>query len=460
MFLQAACSSCILLASFLAVPIDSGCHIPESILSGSLLLIGRVMVFCITFLLVANIPEYINAQRIGLFPYQFYIAFIVALLFLALLSKAFLNIPKANFYVIAWFVALVVCCLISALVVSRSNVAMDEINKIGMFCGMGASMALVLSNRNLLVACGYGVLAAVVLCTVLTYMEFFDPNFNVMADAFFETQIRDGVIQRSGGIHGNPNANGYALGLGMFIAQFFLPKSLRLAFIFFVGFAVFTTVSRSAMLLWMIIVMYGFWSGVYLGRNVFSKVLATALLVGLYVSLAFGAIPNFLNSVGLDEYMSDQMIERLSGDFFTQGDDSSLSRLDAAVLASDLFSNNPIVGAGLGTARGQDENFGDVGAHNMLVRVGAELGILGVLVYLALLIVPILANSKAGFVFVLFYFFLNFFTHTSFEKSAFAMLIPFGILYFSVNRQKNPRKKRRRRRSASHSRDNFREVSA
>ncbi len=427
-------------------------------LEKALLFFSKILVFSISFFLVANIPEYVNAQRIGIFPYQLYMVSIVVLLASALVSGSLFKISKGSFYIVGWFVALMLCCLLSILLVSRNGLAMDELNKVGLFAGMGASMALVLANRSLATACGYGVLSAVILCAALTYMEFFDPGFNVMTDAFFENRnAKDGVIQRNGGLHGNPNANGYAMTLGMFLAQYFLPKQFRFAFVLFVGFAVFTTVSRSALLLWMLVVSYGFWSGIYFGRSLVSKLTAIVVVAGLYLSLTAGLIPGFLQSVGLEQYMNQGMIERLSGNFFTQEDGSSIGRYDAAIESANQFMDSPILGNGLGTARGEFTD--SVGAHNMPLRLGAELGIVGIFVYVSLLLVPLQANSRIGLVFVLFYFFLNMFTHTSFEKSVFAVLIPMGILYFAFTGEKKSRRKKRRRKSSS-KRDHFQQVNA
>ena len=428
-------------------------------MTGSILIVEKILVFAITFLFVANIPEYVLTLRIGLFPYQFYFVATAILLCLALFSKRLFRVPKENFSMVVWFVGLAVCCLASILFISADSVAIDELIRITTFSGIGASLALVLANRSLLHACGYGILSAVIVCTVLTYMEFFDPNFNVMVDAFFEGKVRDGVVQRSGGLFGNPNANGYAITLGMFIGQYFIPKSLRLIFALFVGFAVFTTVSRSAILLWVLVVLYECMAGNYIGRSFATRVIGILSVIGLYFALASGQLLVAIQSAGLDEFMNDNMIERLSGDFFSQGDSSSTSRIDAAETAAELFTQNPIFGAGLGAARGGDDVFGDVGAHNMLAKMGAELGIIGVIVYLLLLLVPFLANSRGGLVFVVLFLFVNMFTHNSFDRPVFAILIPMAILYFSVFHTKKNRRRRRRKRTSAEQ-DHFQQVRA
>ena len=429
------------------------------LMTGSIQIVEKLLVFVIAFLFVANIPEYVLTLRIGFFPYQFYYGATAILLFLALFSKRLFRVSKESFWIVVWFFLLVACCLASLLFVSAGSVANDELIRIATFSGIGASLAIVLANRNLLPACGYGILLAVIVCAVLTYMEFFDPNFNVMVDAFFETKIQEGVVQRSGGLFGNPNANGYTMVLGMFIGQYFLPRSLRFIFALFVGFAVLTTVSRSAILLWVLVVFYEFVSGNYVGRSFVAKMIAIVGILGLYFALVSGQLLVAVDSAGLGDYLNENMRDRLSSDFFSQGDSSSESRIDAAATATDLFTENPLFGAGLGAARGGDDVFGHVGAHNMLAKMGAELGVVGVLVYLMLLLVPFMANSKGGLFFILFFFFVNMFTHNSFDRPVFAILIPMAILYFSAVHPKKKRRKRRRKRVTAE-RDNFQQVSA
>ena len=139
-------------------------------MTGSIQIVEKLLVFVIAFLFVANIPEYVLTLRIGLFPYQFYYGATAMLLCLALFSKRLFRVPKENFWIVIWFFVLVACCLASLLFVSAGNVANDELIRIATFSGIGASLAIVLANRNLLPACGYGILLAVIVCAGLTYI--------------------------------------------------------------------------------------------------------------------------------------------------------------------------------------------------------------------------------------------------------------------------------------------------
>jgi O-antigen ligase len=137
------------------------------------------------------------------------------------------------------------------------------------------------------------------------------------------------------------------------------------------------------------------------------------------------------------------MIERLSGGFFDQVDNSTSARLIAATENLEKFGDHPVIGIGLGGSLGEEFT---IGSHNLLLRMASELGILGVLVYLSLLIVPLVAGSKQGFIFVVIFYISNLFTHTSFEKSTYAILVPFAILNFVAHTTaKRKRKKRRSR---------------
>lgn len=401
--------------------------------------------FLFTLIFVTNFPIYMLSLRTGILPYHFYLVGSVAFLFSAILGGSLIRIPRANVLLISWFVGLIVLMLASLLLISNINASQDEFLNIAYYSVIAVTFILMAKDQRILKVCGVAVAVSVCILVGISLVEFFNPNFNAIDDVWFQSKAVEGKIQRIGGLYENPNANGYAMALGMFVGQYFLPRNIRFLFAICVGFAVLATVSRSAVLLWTIIVFCSLWMGVYSKGRSLARVFAFFFIAGLASLLLSGQIPVLIESAGLSGFVTESMTERLSGNFFTQEDGSTLARQDLVKENLDKFVSNPVFGIGLGGSNSAEFDV-QLGSHNMLLKMGVELGIFGVLVYLALLVIPILANSAQGFMFVIFFFFMNLFTHTSYEKPIFAILISIVILYFAGSNSKKATSRRRRKR--------------
>lgn len=408
--------------------------------------ITNLVILFFTIFFVANIPEVILARRIGLFPYQFYVSAIVVFSSLVIFSGVFLKIPRRTIYVIGWFVLLTVSCLLSLLVVSSNEVAWNSVKTISSFTLIAITFSWCLVDvKRIHIGC-VGVLIAVILSTAATFTEFFNPNIKFLVDVMWETGIEEGVIQRVTGLHGNANANAYAMALGLFIGQLVLPKSFRFIFALIVGFAVVTTASRSGMILWVLVFLTSAFVGLY-GKGFSVLRLTSFLFVPLLAMLLVaGQLPAIIDSLGLTEFMPESTLVRLSGGFFSQGDSSGEVRLGVAAFLLEQFMSNPIYGVGLGQSGGETSEFG-VASHNMVLRMASEMGVVGLIVYTSLILVPILTKNAFGFIFVSLYFFMNMFTNTSIDKPIFAILIPLACLYLSSDIRRRKRKRRRIKRS-------------
>lgn len=398
----------------------------------------------LTLIFVTNFQAYVHSLRIGLLPYHWYVAASVIFLFFALLSGRFQRLPRTNLIIIGWFVALLFLLSCSLIFVSNTPSSLRAFNSIAMFSSLAISFTLLVSEPKITNSCGRAVAIAVIVLAVISFIEFFNPNFNAIDDVMFESKGTEGLIQRVGGLFENPNANGYALALGMFVGQYFVPLKLRFVFAILVGAAILTTVSRSAMLLWSIIVFVSFWIGTYSKGRVLSKLIAIILIGVLTTLLITGQIPLLIESFGLESYFSPQMIDRLSGSFFIQEDASTDARVGIVSQELERFASNPLFGSGLGSS-----GSADLGTHNMALAMAVELGVFGLILYFALLAIPVAVKSVHGTLFVVFYFFANLFTHTSFEKPIFAILIPLSILAFTQKVNHTKRRKKRRRRTSS-----------
>lgn len=409
--------------------------------------VSNILLFCVCSILVSNLPAYFLSLRIGVVPWHFWAASCVACAFLAVFTSKSLKLSRPAMRYVVWYGCFVAVCLLSLLVIDRGENAIEQFIQYFWNFAIGATFLLLVREPGQVRACGYGVVAAVILLAILTMMEFANPEFQVLVDRYFDEQNKVGELNRAAALYGNPNNNGAAMVLGMFIGQFFLSKPLRFPFAIFVGAAVFCTVSRSSLTLWAAAVLLSFTFS-FTGTKILSKILSVVTVIVLGSLLASGAIPGILTSLGLDELMSRSMMERLSGNFFSQGDGSSQARLGAALDAARLFFDNPVFGVGLGNSASVE---GGIGAHNQHLKIASEVGAVGYLVWSAMLVIAVITKSVPSICFILLYFFVGLFSHTMFSFSAYAVLLPIALALLpdyvrGGKKQQGSRKRRRRKR--------------
>ncbi|OED36844.1 hypothetical protein AB833_25900 [Chromatiales bacterium (ex Bugula neritina AB1)] len=414
-------------------------------MSNSIKLVTNMTLFLVVFLLVSNIPYYILSLRIGLVPWHFWFGCIVICVFLSIFNKGFISISRPALTYLMWnFCFLLMGCL--SLFFIFDGGSMEQFIQYTWMSALGATFIVLAKDRSNFNASGYGMVVAVVLLAVLSVMEFLDPNFQVIVDRFFEDASKVGEVNRSGALYENSNDNGHVMVLGMFIGQFFLPVRLRLLFSILVGVAVFCTVSRASLTVWGLAVLISLLFGYSAKSSVFVKMFGMCFVVLLAFLLISGQIPALLVQFDLDQYMSTNMLERLSQNFFTQSDGSTEVRKDLVVLSLEAFSNNPLVGTGLGSSEGM---IGDIGTHNQFLKIAVEQGILGLLVYLALFPVALFRKSIAAMVFVFLYFLFALSSHTMMSYPAYAIMIPMSVAILPVLLQVKQKKRRRRRRRSA-----------
>jgi len=413
----------------------------------------RLLIFLVSFMHVSNATSYVQALRTGFVQWHFWGAGIAMCLGVILLSGTFFKVQRNLVSYLLWCFAFILLCLSSLLLVNNDETSIESFIAFGWFFATSCSLSYVVARSPKLIrACGNGIVAAVVLLSGLTIMEFFDPNFQVLVDAYFDDKTKIGQINRSGSLYGNANDNGTAIVLGMFVGLFFLPKSLRLVFMLFAGVAVFGTVSRGSLTLWAVAVVlaliFGFGSKSRIAG--FFGILIVGILSYFLVA---GEIPNILASMGLDGLLSESMKVRLSENFFTQEDGSTLARIEVVGVAWNLFVTNPLTGIGLGVSDyiGPDS----VGTHNQHLKIATELGIAGVFVYAALILIAFRYGSSFSLIFLLLYGIIGFTNHSMMTYTVYAVLIPAALVFvpemqrISKARRTQGRRKVRRKRSVS-----------
>lgn len=408
-------------------------------------------IFLTSFLHVSNLSNYVLSLRIGLVPWHFWAASIVLCAFFAIFSGFTIKLPRFLGFYLGWVALFLIVCLSSLFLVNNSFTSMQTFIGYGWFFAVSFAICFLARTPQLIRACGAGIVAAVILLSVLTIMEFFDPNFQVIVDAYFEDKYKVGQIGRAGGMYENPNDNGTAMVLGMFVGLFFLPGFLRFPFILLVGFATFGTVSRGSLTVWALAVVVSMFFGFVFKASIVGRLLGLSMVVALGVLLVTGQIPVLLADLGAGDLLSVNMAERLSQNFFTQDDGSGEARLIVAGEAWTTFTVNPIFGLGLGRTSSLGDT-GNIGTHNQLLTIAAEMGVLGALVYLGLIVVAFNSGSLIAVTFILLFMVIGFTNHGMLTYTVYAVLIPAALVLIPQLHRleaKQTKRKRRRRRSTS-----------
>lgn len=202
---------------------------------------------------------------------------------------------------------------------------------------------------------------AVLLATALNIYELFNP-------LTFST-----IPGRSSGLYSNVNQSGAALVLGLILSYQVIPDRFKLAYVGMTALGVIPTFSRSAMIGWMLVVLY-FFARAGIRVQIRRLVILAVVCLGLIFSPLWSDIQQTLEQRGV---ITLNIVERVQ--FFTTGgrreDDSSNERKAVAERAWQLYGEHPIGGWGTGASR-RIEGF-DVGTHNIYLAMLVDHGVLG-----------------------------------------------------------------------------------
>jgi O-antigen ligase len=241
-------------------------------------------------------------------------------------------------------------------------------------------------------------LGAVLIAVALNLYELFNP-------LAFST-----VVGRSAGLYMNPNQCAVALILGMVISLGLLPHRYRILFTVLVGLGVLLTLSRSAVIGWLITFFVLIKSGqISLRRSI--------LIGGTLVTIAFAVaawqwdkIEYRLEDLGV---LNANTTMRLY--WFNKMDASDFSaseRKEVAEFGWELFSDSPLVGHGVGASI--DWSY-ERSSHNEYLNMMVDHGIVG------FFILPLLALAttwrargearQISFAFTAFILYFAFFSH-------------------------------------------------
>jgi hypothetical protein len=221
---------------------------------------------------------------------------------------------------------------------------------------------------------------------------------------------------RSSGLFENSNQSGAGLMLGMILAYGVVPPRLRIPFIALTGVGILTTFTRSAMLGWIIIVLFFAARGRFGVRQLRGVLICSGLVVAFIFSPYWGQLQTSLEERGS---LNLSVLQRLA--FFSSGaatDESANDRMLVAEAAWRLFERKPYTGYGTGSAR-NIEGF-EIGTHDIYLANMVDHGITGLFIVPALLLTMLWGANRKTFdvvgPFVLFLTMWGLFTHNLLEE--------------------------------------------
>lgn len=320
----------------------------------------RVVAFVVAGVLFSHLSEYLFARHD--FPPPLYW---IAALGLLSVPLAFYRLERLEPPVLR--LSLFVCAFLLL-------VALGWLNSDGGAIARQAGRTAVLSGLTILLfavvfdtearirAARAAVLGMVVISVVVNIYEVFAPG--TFSDS----------LGRSGGLYINPNNAGIAIVSGTIVALPIVRRQWREWLMFAAGVGVLTTVSRAAVLVWLV----GFCITAVLLRFSLARVLSSVAMLTVcgIISASFFESP-ILEFVGADAEAAQRF------EFFSSGgleDGSSRERELMLATGWQKFSQRPFLGWGIGSTYEQIGNVlgRETGVHNMYLNLVVEYGIMGI----------------------------------------------------------------------------------
>lgn len=219
---------------------------------------------------------------------------------------------------------------------------------------------------------------------------------------FADTDIRARVSGRAAGFYINPNQAGMAIALGSAVVAPALPRAWRAPLLLLASIGVVATFSRSAAFCLGLVFLWVVARGTLRPKHV--------ALVAFCAVLLFMFAPGYVQEHGLLNENTATRVRLEHGDS---------GRVGLAMKAWGFFARSPLTGNGLGSTETWD--IAEAQAHNMFLKLAADHGVLGLILFPALA-VALVASRRSAAVYALALMAAGFANHTLLE-SRYALLL-------------------------------------
>ena len=413
--------------------------------------VGKFAAFFVPFLFMSNLYKAVPQFTDVIDSYHSYILSLVIFFVLFWLNgkTKFSITPDVFRYALTYSFFMFVCLF--GILLNSEEQSLVRFMDYAWMALLGVGFAYTYRYNNTMRYLYWGIFCALFVVGIANVYEFLNPNFRVYADAENQDVIV-GEVKRLSGIYTNANASAAAIVYCLFLLSFTLDRKILIPLFILAFFPILVTFSRSGIVSWgllFVLVSATNKSGKF---NIVGVVVSVALMTPIAYSIYNGQLAYLISSdVALSA--NEDMLNRITGNVFSQGDGSAQSRKDIAKEALNAFISNPLLGVGM-SGLGST-----LRTHNMFLQLGVELGILGLLSFLFFLVVPMLYKVPMATTYVILTVFLSMFSHQLLASPWFVISTAILLAIFpsyrrsllvqdAFRRKKSGKRYRRKRRSA------------
>jgi hypothetical protein len=334
----------------------------------------KALIIAAVGLLYTNVPLYIF-DNYGIAPKHWVIGFCLLSLPVLITQKSVWNALKSP--VTIWCFGYAGLTLLWFFLSSQSETAWQEVRYRCLAVIQIIAFLMIFREPGAIRLARKALVAAVLFSVSVNIYELFAPM------SFSRT------MGRSAGLYANPNIAGEALVLGMILSITVLARRYRGPFIFLAGIGIFVTLSRAAIVMWLISA-----AGLILTRELRPKDILLSGTVGLLL-VALVLLPRWdqlLLTWERTGVVNVDVQERL--EWFTDpggvSDFSSWERRYVAQRAWEKIAERPFLGNGTGSSY---ESY--TAPHNQYLSLMIDHGLIGALI-VPVLILAVTWGARAG----------------------------------------------------------------
>ncbi|NEQ64729.1 MAG: O-antigen ligase family protein [Symploca sp. SIO2D2] len=261
------------------------------------------------------------------------------------------------------------------------------------------------------------IFAAVILTVINNIYDFFHPlSFSIFN------------VGRPAGFYINPNQAAAALVLGLIFSIGILKPKYRFYFLFFVGVGVLVTLSRGAILGWLIIAILLIKKSIIAHKQILYSSVILAILALVFLWYQGELLSRLMALSDFNPFYEDSLSQRLEwlSDPSISNSSESL-RVRVMKLGWDMFTQNPLLGKGIAATLDWSET---VSTHNMYLYYMVDHGIFGAFI-LPILVWSVTRQARGeakhiGLLFSTFVLFWGLFSHNILSERY--ILITFALM--------------------------------
>lgn len=340
--------------------------------------------------------------------------------FVAIFRNFKITFHQGVWVLIAWLLLYLAYGCIAFFNSVQNDVAVQNLVNLSETIAISISFVVFFSDRAVMRRVQVALAMLALAATIVNVYDFFDPVFTK-------------VPGRAAGLYVNPNIAGHFIAMAMVAGVELVPRRWRLLFVLVCGVGVLLTFSRASWLLWGVAVIWLGWYR-YIGsaRNrAFATFIGAVVGIGFVIFVFTGGLGALLSGSSFESYLDANTRARLGIGASSLSGHAADKRITLILHSLRTGAEAPLFGHGLGhTVYWQ---FG-TGTHNMYLMFFVEGGVIGVLLYLALMIVLWRYSVGVGRIIALQLIIAGIFTHNQLAQPSFLLIMAFVVAHNAVVR--------------------------